>query len=921
MAESRVTDDEPEIEDHSPVTEIIIEPERVESETEDVTPIESSRPRDVDGRIVGPVEPLDRSWKAFFRKPLNIVHDLFGETEEMDEYDDGDETIKVKKREVFQPILINIDDIVMLSSGIVLGVIFLILITMEEFWYDHFYEFNIALLIVFGIDVVLGLLLLFFRKRKNPRLKGSKAKKFILSKVGLALMIISFISILINRERYDATGPENLIFGIIGAFGLCFFIMSSQALSKWEAERFFIFFIGVLLMVFIPVHETMGVWETTYESLPWHPLNTALLVISASITMFGIYLLRERTGYFGVWLFGIMVLFLIPLHEFFDFIETHSYEPYDQSVGMIGAFLLIVSYMIFFYRYRQYVSMSDHIYYGNQLYEEGDWLDAKIEYIKAYWLLERMGSLLDYEAIWGNMANIFGREGRFELALAYIEIGLDINEFNDVLWSDKGNILYAMGEYRKAIVAYEMGLKINKNNPVLYQNLGVTQATIGLHEKALENYDKAIELDQDYEKAWHNKGKSLHDLGDYQGALKCYDTAVRMNKASDAWLDRGDILYFLGRHSEAQNSYDRCLDYYPDLPEVWIHKSIVLYKTEKYEDAIVNLNKAIKLNDTLAVPYNLLGNTYAGQGKLDEAKKYYSIAVEKNPRYSKARFNLARTLDRLGEDAIEAYDEAVKITTPQRLNKLWFDEAVQYYNRIITEDDKNSRAWKARGDLHLKNGRIRKAISSYNKALEIEPKNFHLHYLIGVCHRRSRDLEEAYNSFKIATELKSDSHDAWNNLGIVQYQMGNFREALSAYNRSIQLKADYRPAIINRHLCIIQLKSDENVESVPLKSSMEDYQTIIEKYRTQGYRVDMLENLIREGKPEKLDDGFKDFKRIISELKVAEKYLERMKLDENTRDQMNKMVRNPAMFDRVMRFITEHKTMESRSAFEKLQKA
>ena len=666
----------------------------------------------------------------------------------------------------------------------------------------------------------------------------------------------------------------------------------------------------------------MNVYPSDFGTLPLDPLNFALVVIGASLTILGIYLLRERSGYFGVWLFGILIFSIIPLHENPDigFDQSQGYAQFDQTIAIIGAFLLLSGYMMFFYRYRQFMAMSGSIYLGNRSFEQGHTTDAERQYRKAFWILEKMGNIMDYDVIWGNLGNIYARKGEHNAALAYFEMGITINPRNDVLWNDKGNLFHTTRQYRKAIHAYKKGIEFNDQNPVLFQNLAVAQSAIGHHEEALLNYDLAISLDPKYEKAWHNKGKSYHDLGDFEGALTAYDAALRLNQESYAWLDRGDVLYLLERFDEALKSYDRSIKSFSDNPEVWIHRGVCLYALQMYEKAISDFRKAIELDESLTVPYNLLGNAFAQLGDLNQAKQFYGIAVQKKANYSRARFNLARTLAKLNEDAIEVYESAIRITARQRLNEVWFEEAIQYYNEIIDRTPEDSRAWKGRANLLLKIGKMSSAISSYLKAIEFEPNHARTYNLLGIAQRRTQQLEDALASFNKATRLEPNYYEAWNNKGNVLFLMGHFHEALQSYNQAIDLKPDYRSAIQNRHRCITQLKSDIMVESVPLKSTVEDYMVIIETYREQGFKVDILENLLQEGKPHIILSGFEDYKRRVSRLKTISSELPDLDIKPELKDRIEDNLNDPALINVILEVIDAAKRKRTRHVFEKLQK-
>lgn len=60
------------------------------------------------------------------------------------------------------------------------------------------------------------------------------------------------------------------------------------------------------------------------------------------------------------------------------------------------------------------------------------------------------------------------------------------------------------------------------------------------YEKSLEAYKKAIEIDPENVDAWINKGNLLTYLGIYSRALKAYDEVIAFSpKNTRAWISKG----------------------------------------------------------------------------------------------------------------------------------------------------------------------------------------------------------------------------------------------------------------------------------------------------------------------------------------------------------------------------------------------
>jgi tetratricopeptide (TPR) repeat protein len=85
-------------------------------------------------------------------------------------------------------------------------------------------------------------------------------------------------------------------------------------------------------------------------------------------------------------------------------------------------------------------------------------------------------------------------------------------------------------------------------------------AKIGLGA-TIASYNLAVEIKPDDHEAWYNRGNALFNLGRYEEAIAAYDRAVEIKPDShEAWNNRGNALYSLGRYEEAIAAYDRAVE-------------------------------------------------------------------------------------------------------------------------------------------------------------------------------------------------------------------------------------------------------------------------------------------------------------------------------------------------------------------------
>ncbi|TMK43131.1 MAG: tetratricopeptide repeat protein [Actinobacteria bacterium] len=132
------------------------------------------------------------------------------------------------------------------------------------------------------------------------------------------------------------------------------------------------------------------------------------------------------------------------------------------------------------------------------------------------------------EAPWYSKGAALVVLGRYEEALACIDIALKMNPRNEVAWVNKGNALVRMGRLVDALKCYNSAIKVNPGYEVGWNNKGNALARLGKYGDALRCYEKALQIDAEYKGAWVNKGYVLTKLGDFEAAARCADEVIRL---------------------------------------------------------------------------------------------------------------------------------------------------------------------------------------------------------------------------------------------------------------------------------------------------------------------------------------------------------------------------------------------------------
>ncbi|MGB5176872.1 MAG: protein kinase [Thermoanaerobaculia bacterium] len=240
----------------------------------------------------------------------------------------------------------------------------------------------------------------------------------------------------------------------------------------------------------------------------------------------------------------------------------------------------------------------------------------------------------------------------------------------------------------------------------------LAMGTLALSDNELDVAEQAarrvIDLQPDNPFGYTLLGKTLAkavqiDLGLEQlrqGAARAgTDTRPRL---ALAW-----VLWQQGRNNEAAVEYEQVLEYFPDSPSALNNLGSIYGQQGRYLEAIPLLQRLLRTTDDADAAYNL-ANCYFFLDRLDEAVETYQRVLQINPDYIWAPHGLAEAYEKLGEP-------------PQA--KLYFEKAVERYDRWLAESGPDAAYLGARAVCAAKLGRQAEAIENLEEAEALSPRN------------------------------------------------------------------------------------------------------------------------------------------------------------------------------------------------------
>ena len=123
-------------------------------------------------------------------------------------------------------------------------------------------------------------------------------------------------------------------------------------------------------------------------------------------------------------------------------------------------------------------------------------------------------------------------------------------------YNNLGITLHTNDKLEKAEISYNKAIKFKPDFAEAYSNLGNILRDLKNFEKAEISYNKAIELKTDYAAPYVNLATILRTKGKLKEAEVCVSSGIKIEPSSEAYINRGHILFDKGEYELALKDYD-----------------------------------------------------------------------------------------------------------------------------------------------------------------------------------------------------------------------------------------------------------------------------------------------------------------------------------------------------------------------------
>jgi tetratricopeptide (TPR) repeat protein len=277
-------------------------------------------------------------------------------------------------------------------------------------------------------------------------------------------------------------------------------------------------------------------------------------------------------------------------------------------------------------------------------------------------------------------------------------------------------------------------------------------------------------------------------------------------KDVNALVERGHMLWHLGKNEEARRHLRRAIELDPNSENAYSYLANVL---DDPVEALAAIDAAIRIQPGEPSNHVNRANALHNLRRFDDAIAACREAIRIVPDYYGAYTGLGQAYMamRRYRDAFDAYDEAVNLRRDisighhGRANALLdlgrLDEALASVERALKLEPTRAGAWTSKGNVLGTMGRFPESLAAHRKAIELEPKAAVLRVDYARALADSGDAAAAKEQLDVALRLDDRDALAHDNYGLLFENAKEYDAAIAHYRRSIELQGDRPESHVN----------------------------------------------------------------------------------------------------------------------------
>lgn len=231
----------------------------------------------------------------------------------------------------------------------------------------------------------------------------------------------------------------------------------------------------------------------------------------------------------------------------------------------------------------------------------------------------------------------------------------------------------------------------------------------------------------------------------------------------------------------------------------------------RYLEAYKEFKQAVEIDPSYAEAYYNLGRVYKAQGFIKEAIVEFQLAVRLKPDHVAAKRELDALTNSLANDVNQAMRikgsenyrqtdfesmsaEDAEAKALQNVNAGKTDEAIRYYSIVARERPRDASVQKMLGFLNFKSNKFTDSMNNYQTARKLSPTDAEIPYAIGLIYMKTGSPNKAEDFFKDAIKLDSKMAKAYFALGEAYESQEKIDDAVFQFRKCLEVNPRIKEA-------------------------------------------------------------------------------------------------------------------------------
>jgi tetratricopeptide (TPR) repeat protein/predicted Ser/Thr protein kinase len=392
---------------------------------------------------------------------------------------------------------------------------------------------------------------------------------------------------------------------------------------------------------------------------------------------------------------------------------------------------------------------------------------------------------------------------------------------NEIIWQNQAQVSHELANFIDKLVRYDFRQRYPSATEALQALKDLhnpISQTITLHTRLLNQ--NPIQINK-RKKNIVIKIFSVVFLVGLVTAASIYAVYTINSVNSTELYKQANTFYDLQRYQDALSNYEKAVKIRPDYAEAWNGQGKALFKLKEYKAALTAYDKAIQLQPDYLEAWIGRGFVLKSLQRNQEAIASFDKALEldnKSPQVWNAKGEVLSNLKQYDE-AIQAYEQAINLHKDN--DEAWYnkalalrnlkryEDAIAAYDKVLEIKPSYAEAWYNRGNALVNLRRYQDAFIAYDKAVQSQPNYTQAGLSRSNILITLQRYPEALESFNQVIKYSPNNFEAWYGRGWSLHQMQRYEEAIESYNQATELKRNDYLVWYNRGNSLYNLQKYE----------------------------------------------------------------------------------------------------------------